>query len=817
MEQNEDALWEQQEDNYEEILPLFKYGTQEQASGVQPAMDEVMKKTSLVIELHKKSKWTDDSYFLIGKANFYKRNYDEALTAFQYIISEYPDDHKKKKGKGDDEEATPFIEKFKHQPVANEASLWVARCLTEMKKYDDALTVVSVIKSQETFPDYLYSELYTIEADCYMKQQRYHEAIDPLEKSIETLKDKKLRSRYLFILAQLYENQKDMEKAITLYQQVVEGKPDYTMGFYAKLNMTKLTMSNYGIKGSETVNELKQLLKDEKYKEFYGLIYYVLADMALADKQREEGVEYLNLSVRTSMDDKQKSTSYLRLADLYYADPDYKPAYTYYDSTLAIMERSHDRYEEIKKLHDGLKLLVEQLDIIETEKKLQYWATLSDKELEKELEKVIIEEAEKDTTLATNEITDPNANRGAIAGANNEGDFYFYNTALRSRGFSEFKKSWGARKLEDNWRRGDKGSFNTEEEETADTATVATIDLTKKGLTIDDVIASLPKSPEALAASNAKIAAALYNAGIIYKENFRNNVKAIGSFEDNVTNYPENNYEVQALYQLYILSSGTTQSGYKNTILTKYPESLYAKIITNPDYLKAEEKKDVALKTFYETTYNLLQEKNYGEVLTRVKMADSLFQPNPLKPKFEMLSALTLGQPDSIDEFKNALQKLALKYPEHEVGARAQEILDYLRRGSVMDEMTTETAVNYVFKDDDEHYFMFVMTTTGKESTTMKNNIATFNSVNYSTDNLKISSLLLGKTNSIVLVKSFNSADKAMMYYESVTDSEGILEGITIETITPFVISKANYVLFFKSKDVDTYEKFFQDNYLNND
>lgn len=817
MTESEKSLWEQQEDNYEDILPIFKYGTQEQAAGVQPTMDEVMKKTSLVIDLHKKSKWADDSYFLIGKANFYKRNYTEALTAFQYVVAEYSDlkkeSSKKKKNKKDDESSSSFLENLKHQPVADEASLWVARCLIELGEFDDASTVLSVLKSKTDFPQDLMSELYAVEADCFIKQQQYQTAITPLQNSIEELDDKRLKSRYHFILAQLYEKTRESDKAIAAYQLVLDGKPDYTMEFYAKLNMTKLTMSNYGVRGNETADELKALLKDEKYTEFYGMIYYVLADMALADKDREQGNEYLNKSIRTSFDDKQKTSSYLRLADLYYADPEYKLAYAYYDSTLAIIQRDNERYDEIKKLHDGLKLLVEQLDIIETEKKLQYWASLSDKELEKELEKIIVEEKDESDTL-NNEIITP----GFQTQVNNpaaEGNFYFYNTALRSRGYTEFKKVWGTRKLEDNWRRSDKGNFDNTEETEEDTVTAETIDLTKKGLKIDDVIASLPKSPEAIAASNAKIAAALYNAGIIYKENFKNNGKAISSFEENVEKYPENLFEVQSLYQLYVLNKGQEQADYKNALLAKYPESLYAKILMDPDYLKSAEKKDEAIKAFYSKTYDDLQAGNYAEVLNRVKQADSLFKPNTYKAKFDMLAALTYGVPDSIEKFKVELQKIALKYPQDEVGVRAQEILDYLRRGSTMDNVEkTNAEVNYTFKEDEEHYFIFVMPGSGKESVTLKNNLATFNSANFSTENLKISSLLLGKENTIILVKSFTGIEKAMVYYHTVEENDAVYNELTKEQLTPFIISKSNYVLFFKSKNVDTYEQFFQDNYL---
>src|SRR5690606_24261650 len=37
-----------------------------------------------------------------------------------------------------------------------------------------------------------------------------------------------------------------------------------------------------------------------------------------------------------------------------------------------------------------------------------------------------------------------------------EGKFYFNNTAALSQGFSDFKRRWGNRRLEDNWRRSDK-------------------------------------------------------------------------------------------------------------------------------------------------------------------------------------------------------------------------------------------------------------------------------------------------------------------------------------------------------------------------
>ena len=54
-----------------------------------------------------------------------------------------------------------------------------------------------------------------------------------------------------------------------------------------------------------------------------------------------------------------------------------------------------------------------------------------------------------------------NSNRNEQFGNNTSGGkWYFYNPATLSFGMSEFRKKWGKRKLEDDWRRKDKKTLN---------------------------------------------------------------------------------------------------------------------------------------------------------------------------------------------------------------------------------------------------------------------------------------------------------------------------------------------------------------------
>ncbi|MDC3260075.1 hypothetical protein OAU66_00790 [bacterium] len=73
------------EENYEEILPIYVYGDESAARSVYPQMDRAIEKSSYVINNHsmyiKKVEycsWIDDSYFLIGKASFYKKDFEKA-------------------------------------------------------------------------------------------------------------------------------------------------------------------------------------------------------------------------------------------------------------------------------------------------------------------------------------------------------------------------------------------------------------------------------------------------------------------------------------------------------------------------------------------------------------------------------------------------------------------------------------------------------------------------------------------------------------------------------------------------------------------
>lgn len=200
------------------------------------------------------------------------------------------------------------------------------------------------------------------------------------------------------------------------------------------------------------------------------------------------------------------------------------------------------------------------------------------------------------------------------------------------------------------------------------------MDLNSDKITRGEIIASLPNTETKLKASNEKIAIALYNAGVVYKQRFNQLTEARSNFKENVDQYPGNSFELQSLYQLYLIETASVQKdAYKNKILEKYPESLFANIIRDPEYLSKQMNKDAEVEEYYTTTLNLYNEGSYSTVTARLAAVDSLFKENPYKPKFDMLNALIIATTGDKDAFIEALDKIVATYPTDEVGIKAKK------------------------------------------------------------------------------------------------------------------------------------------------
>jgi tetratricopeptide (TPR) repeat protein len=807
-------------DDYSRILPMWTYGNPKDAKAATPAMEKVFKKCSTVIDRHsmkfkgvEKVKWIDDNFMLIGLSHFYRHDYFSGVEVFEFVISEY-----------------------KKQPSRYDAFLWLIKTYNELGLFTKAQGYIDLCKSDRTFPFKKNGELAAVTADFHIKQENYELAIKELNKALVYSRNKKEKARWTFILAQLYQRINQPQRAISAFSQVVKLNPKYELAFYSKILKAKL----YDKTASSSVSikdELNKMLKDKKNIDYYDQIFYALAEIALKDGDEKQAVELLKKSMASvTNNNTQKGLSALLLADIYFERPEYNLAEAFYDTAVGLISKDYPGYEIIKNKKENLTKLVNNYRLIAREDSLLQVAGLDPQERLKKIDRLIEKEKqeaakkkEEEEALAAqsqNQSLNQQTPKNQAPAQGSGSTFYFNNPSTLSFGFSEFAKKWGNRKLEDNWRRSNKQQIapSGTVDETSAGISAASKDTMSQEQLRAIYLKNLPMTDEAKNSSRDKIIDAYYDLSLIYKESLGNLPKSAESLEILNGKYPGNKYEQAAFYQLYRLYMGMKQEANaaknREIILTRFPDSDYAKILLNPDYNSERQKKADKVTELYSLTYQLYEDGSYRDALGNCLRADSMDLKNPVKGQFALLKALCIGRTSDIKAFEMELSSVVVNYPKEPVKDRAQEILDYIRNMNASDpnakkpgdKGAASNQPEFKSEPESEHLFVLVFAQGQANPSQVASVISDFNDEYFSASALSVNPLPLQNGSQAVTVRMFSNAQKAMGYFAMYADQLSAQREMSFEK-QYFVVSKGNFAILMKAPDISVYLTFFEAEY----
>jgi tetratricopeptide (TPR) repeat protein len=79
----------QVQDNYLDVLPIYKYAEASNPMAEAPNLDNAIEKVTVVVSLHRVSDWTDDCYLMMGKAQYLKKDYESSMETLEFLADEY--------------------------------------------------------------------------------------------------------------------------------------------------------------------------------------------------------------------------------------------------------------------------------------------------------------------------------------------------------------------------------------------------------------------------------------------------------------------------------------------------------------------------------------------------------------------------------------------------------------------------------------------------------------------------------------------------------------------------------------------------------
>ncbi|WP_316817145.1 tetratricopeptide repeat protein [Pedobacter nyackensis] len=660
---HQQELTESFRENYDQVLPVY-LGPEidsnfmvKDAAGKQ--IDDVIKKAQVIILEKSKSNYLDDAYNLIGKAEFYKGNYFNAAEYFDYTTKNYRENTKS------------YIEALNWKA----RSLMQVRRLSESKSLLDTLAyAIAGLKKNTAEP------LATL-AQMAIYQHKYANAISYLTDAIKASKNSQHKIRWTYILAQMYEQQQNYKDALLHYRKVERSNAPFEMYFNANLNRIKIN-ALLGGKKLNKQDELLALLKDDKNTDYNDQVYYQIAESLLADGDYEKAKKYYHLSIQKSEKNPyQKGLSYLKMADLNFKQlHNYLDAKLYYDSAVSTLPKNYPGYDVIVKKTLNLEYLTNRYEIIAKEDTLQAIAKLPEQERQAKIEAILNPGVKTPVNTAqTNMVQNPFAfenpgkNRGQASST-----FYFSNAGAISTGYSDFKKKWGNRKLENNWRQSIRSSAQSTIQDIANNIGTNGTDnqqqnaqtTVDKNVLMKEYTESLPVSPELLAKSNQKIIDAYYDIASFYLQELNDPEEAEEVYQKLLERFPTNNHLAATYYSLFLIAKNKNEASansFKNKVLKDYPNSVYAKIILDPSFSLKQTAIETAINKEYNAIFDQYQLKDFASVIRRVDEVQKTSGENYLSPQFAYLKAISIGRTNHVDLLLAAFDGITTSFQDDRI------------------------------------------------------------------------------------------------------------------------------------------------------
>jgi tetratricopeptide (TPR) repeat protein len=605
----------------------------------------------------------DDAYLLLGKSRYYAQRFIPAIEAFNYVIANYP-----------------------QADLIAETKIWRAKANIRNDNEEtaiEAMQLLLVVRDtlEANLPDRIKEQAHTALAMAYVKSDTMQKAKMHLKLATRTLKNRDQGARNLFVLGQMYSDENKKDSAFYVFNKLANfKKAPYRYKIHANIELAK----NFSKDSLSTtlLERMQKLIKNRDNRPYLDELYYQTAVLHQNNDSVSLALNNYNNSLRAKNgSDKQKTFTYERLGDIYFKDSEYQYASAYYDSVLQVSTDSLDiRIRRIKRKYKNLASLIKFEEVVTKNDSIVRIATLS-KDEQKQFFETYIENLKKTDKEAAQLRLNQIAFGGSGSGLQSadKGKWYFYNSQSLSFGKTEFKKIWSTRKLEDNWRWSEKATIGSNSGK--DSTKVNTADLRYE---LDTYLRGIPTRVTAIDSLKTDRNQALYELGLIYKEQFKNLDLAKSRLERLATLQPKKELILPInwhLYQIYkSLGDIEKTAKHKNVIITKYSDTKFAQVILNPNKKIEEEVTVNEVEKVYKEMYYLYKDNKFEDVISKIDEFVATIPNSKLVPKFELLKAYAIGKFKDKQAYKIALDFVAVSYGNTEEGKKAKAIIAQLNK-----------------------------------------------------------------------------------------------------------------------------------------
>lgn len=673
----EAALQEQMQYDYNQVLPIYPTIDSTTAKAFEADLEDIKKKASHPIQYHKNSKWIDNSYTQIGKANFYQLNFSEAVRTFKYVNATSKD--------ADDR---------------HEALVWLMRSFMQLDEMDNAQQVSEFLRKERLNKDNA-RELYLARAHYYRQQADTAQVMENLALSLPNFEDKDNESRARYTLAQLYQLTNQKKEAYEQYSTILRRNPPYDLGFFSRLNLGQVSELSDEQDKERIAGYYEKLLKDEKNLEYRDRIYYEMAQFELRQENYDKALELLQKSLKTPGSlSNQKGYSYVSAGEVYFDNLNkYDLAAAYYDSAVQVYPQQAPEFEAVAERRDILADFAKQYSTIQTQDSLQRLGRMSEaerlafvqalvqREEEARQQEMALQQEQQKLAKEQPSRNNRRSQNGDAFGTPTEagGVWYFDNPTAMASARSEFVRRWGDRPLQDFWRnrsRGEAAAANPADIAQAPVQDTVQTQLSPEELAsaqVQTYLQDIPLTTADMQRSEKQVEEALFQLSKIYAQNLNDTTRAEQSYLEFLQRFPGSEHKPEVYYSLYLLygkaGNAPQQQVYYDKVKQEFPNTTYAQLLDDTDFLSKNAADNLKAQALYDSAFSFYDAQEYEKITALLNQVISQYPLSDIKDKTAFLGVLVTARTQEPEVLRRQLEQFRKNFPGSPLQPQAEQLL----------------------------------------------------------------------------------------------------------------------------------------------
>ena len=596
------------------------------------------------------SDYINKAYLLLGKSRFYDKRFISSLQAFNYITKQE-----------------------KISDVWCEATFWKALINSNLGQRNLAYSIIDQAINKETLSNENKSKLYLAKSEINYSNKEYDSLISNLKKSIIFSKDKNQNARSNFIIGQVYMQKGLKDSSKVYFLKTIKLHKSKASGLVINSKLFNLNLNE-----ESKEKDFSNLSSDLRSFNQIPRINFYNAKKLLLINEDDKAKNLLKQAIRINERDRNLFTNAyneLFLAEL--KNKEYLSSSNYLDTLITYYDPNSKSFLLLNEKREKLNLIS---DLVQQNKEIDsliYMSQFSDEQINK-----ILNNKDNDSNIINKQNT-KTLNTSVSS-------FYFDNQLAVQNGKRIFLIKWGNRTNVDNWRAYSAGSSNTvlQNENKQE--------INKDSRTFNDLPRSKKDKDSLMNISNENLS----KLGLYLYEYFNDKtsseqalskVKLMGKVEEK--EFLQSKYYLHQIYSSKEFNAPKKALEIMEFITTKYPQSTYAKFLSNQQLEALSENTKDSLVGYIKSTIKLNKHS------LALKVIDSLINHSVSRDfRFTLYEQKlkVFGKLYKPSEYLEELKSINVLYPEK---------TDYLSKKISHIESLIENKISY---NDNEYVLVFI-------------------------------------------------------------------------------------------------------------